>query len=61
MAPPSEEATKKVAITEVLPEFPSFYQNFYDVLRNGAAPIVKNDEVRKVLSLIDSVFDLVKS
>lgn len=60
MAPPSEEATKKVAITEVLPEFPSFYQNFYDVLRNGAAPIVKNDEVRKVLSLIDSVFDLVK-
>ena len=61
MAPPSEEATKKVAITEVLPEFPSFYQNFYDVLRNGAAPLVKNDEVRKVLSLIDSVFDLVKS
>lgn len=61
MAPPSEEATKKVATTEVLPEFPSFYQNFYDVLRNGAAPIVKNDEVRKVLSLIDSVFDLVKS
>lgn len=50
-----------MAITEVLPEFPSFYQNFYDVLRNGAAPIVKNDEVRKVLSLIDSVFDLVKS
>lgn len=61
MAPPSEEATKKVATTEVLPEFPSFFQNFYDVLRNGAAPIVKNDEVRKVLSLIDSVFDLVKS
>ena len=61
MAPPSEEATETLAITEVLPEFPSFYQNFYDVLRNGAAPIVKNDEVRKVLSLIDSVFDLVKS
>ena len=60
MAPPSEEATKKVAVTEVLPEFPSFYQNFYDVVRQGAAPIVKNDEVRKVLGLIDEVFELVR-
>ena len=60
MAPPSEEATKKVAVTEVLPEFPSFYQNFYDVVRQGAAPIVKNDEVRKVLGLIDEVFEFVK-
>ena len=60
MAPPSDEATKKVAVTEVLPEFPSFYQNFYDVVRQGAAPIVKNDEVRKVLGLIDEVFEFVK-
>ena len=59
MAPPSEEATKKVAINEILPEFPSFYQNFYDVVKNDAAPIVKNEEVRKVLYLIDSVFELV--
>ena len=30
-----------------------------DVVKNDAAPIVKNEEVRKVLYLIDSVFELV--
>jgi predicted dehydrogenase len=58
MAPPSEAATEKLAIKAVQADYPSFYQNFYDVIRNGAKPLVKNDEVRKVLKVIDDVFEL---
>lgn len=60
MAPPSEEAMNRTAIVEVAPDFAPFYQNFYDVVRNDVAPIVKNEQVRQVLKLIDEVFELVK-
>lgn len=57
MAPPSEEAT----ITGVLPEPfrqpTSFYDNFANVLEGSAEPIVKNDQVLRVLSLIEAIFE----
>ncbi|HCN74451.1 Gfo/Idh/MocA family protein [Pseudolactococcus plantarum] len=59
MAPPSEEATVTSDVTPVLPDFVSFYQNFYEVVREDAQPIIKHEEVRKVLQLIDDVFVLV--
>ncbi|MHC5216400.1 Gfo/Idh/MocA family protein [Enterococcus sp. LJL128] len=55
MAPPSKEATEALTMPEVLETFPSFYQNFYEVVRQGAEPIVKNEEVRYVLELIESI------
>ncbi|MGH1831523.1 Gfo/Idh/MocA family oxidoreductase [Enterococcus gilvus] len=54
MAPPSEEATKRIPFPEV-PTFPSFYENFFEVIRHHAEPFVKNEEVRKVMVLIDQV------
>ena len=60
MAPPSEEAT----VTQNLPKgvtlTQSFYQNFYDVVVKNATPIVKNEEVLKVMELIDHIFDVVE-
>ncbi|GJM82005.1 hypothetical protein HMSSN139_45010 [Paenibacillus sp. HMSSN-139] len=56
MAPPSEEATEKLAFPEPKADFVPFYQNFYEVVREGAEPIVKNEEVRKVMKLIDDIF-----
>lgn len=56
MAPPSEKATKKMSIKEPAVEYESFYANTYDVIRNHAEPIVKNEEVRTVLSLIEHMF-----
>lgn len=57
MAPPSEEAT----ITGVLPEPfrqpTSFYDNFANVLEGSAEPIVKNDQVLRVLNLIEAIFE----
>ena len=60
MAPPSEEATVKYPIDPIPADFVSFYQNVFDVMRHGAQPIVKNEQVRKVLQLIDDVFVLVE-
>ena len=57
MAPPSEDATTTLPIKEVEPEFDNFYHNFYDVVRNNAEPIVKNKEVYRVLSLIETIFE----
>lgn len=60
MAPPSEDATTIMAIEEVAPNFDSFYHNFYDVIRNQAEPIVKNEEVYRVLRLIETIFEAAK-
>lgn len=60
MAPPSEEATEKIAFPEAKAEYPSFYSNVYQVIRENAEPIVKNSEVRQVLALIDQMFELAK-
>ena len=55
MAPPQEEATEKLAFPKVESPYPSFYANFYDVVVHNATPIVKNSEVRRVLSLLESI------
>ncbi|MFD1175957.1 Gfo/Idh/MocA family protein [Paenibacillus puldeungensis] len=56
MAPPSEEATEKIAFPEPKADFVPFYQNFYEVVREGAEPIVKNHEVRNVMKVIEEIF-----
>lgn len=60
MAPPSEEAMERLSFPEAKAEYSSFYANFFDVVRNEATPIVKNEEVRQVLALIDRMFELAK-
>lgn len=57
MAPPSEDATTTLPIKEVAADFDNFYHNFYDVVRNNAEPIVKNEEVYRVLKLIEAIFE----
>ncbi|MBO2945009.1 Gfo/Idh/MocA family oxidoreductase [Paenibacillus sp. F411] len=61
MAPPSEEAT----ITGTLPEafhMPcSFFDNFAEVIEGKAEPIVKNEEVLRVLHLIDAIFQAART
>ena len=61
MAPPSEEATKEIPMPEAKAEYASFYQNFYEVVRENAEPVVKNEEVRKVMVLIEQIFNAAKS
>ncbi|MFD2305031.1 Gfo/Idh/MocA family protein [Enterococcus termitis] len=56
MAPPSGEATKTVALPQGHAEYGPFYKNFYQVVREQAEPVVKNDEVRAVMTLIEQIF-----
>lgn len=56
MAPPVEGVTKRIDLPKPKLDYPSFYRNFYEVVREGAEPIVKNKEVREVLKLIDHLF-----
>ncbi|WP_018750544.1 Gfo/Idh/MocA family protein [Paenibacillus sanguinis] len=58
MAPPSEEATEKLSFPAPKADYSPFYQNFYEVVREGAEPIVKNQEVRKVMQLIEQIFSI---
>ncbi|MBE9915088.1 Gfo/Idh/MocA family oxidoreductase [Paenibacillus donghaensis] len=56
MAPPSEEATLTESLPEPFQHKSSFYDNFADVVEGEAEPIVKNNEVLRVLNLIENVF-----
>ena len=55
MAPPVQGVTKKIALPKPNVTQPTFYRNFYEVIRYGTEPIVKNEEVRVVMNLIDSI------
>lgn len=57
MAPPSEEATTRYDLPERKAVTTTFYRNVHDVIRQGAEPVVKNTEVRRVLALIDTLFE----
>lgn len=59
MAPPVEGMIENVDLPTPNLDYPSFYRNFYEVVREGASPIVKNEEVREVMQLIDEIFLLV--
>lgn len=60
MAPPSEEATEELTFPAPEAEYEPFYANVYHVMKDGAEPIVKNEEVRRVLALIEEMFELGK-
>ncbi|UUX33904.1 Gfo/Idh/MocA family protein [Fundicoccus culcitae] len=57
MAPPSEEATEELALPTPHMMNESFYFNFYRTVREGAEPIVKNEEVRYVMQLMERIFE----
>ncbi|MGL5315960.1 MAG: Gfo/Idh/MocA family protein [Peptostreptococcaceae bacterium] len=61
MAPPSEESTRKLDLPEALVEYEPFYTNFFNVVRKNCEPIVKNDEVYKVMRLIEDIFESAKT
>ncbi|WP_422660636.1 Gfo/Idh/MocA family protein [Paenibacillus sp. EC2-1] len=57
MAPPSEEATITGSLPEAFRQPSSFFDNFADIIEGTAEPIVKNEEVLRVLNIIEAVFE----
>lgn len=56
MAPPSETACMTVPLPQGAARPTSFYQNVYEVIRKGSEPLVKNEEVARVLRLMETIF-----
>ncbi|MFE6076323.1 Gfo/Idh/MocA family protein [Paenibacillus sp. NPDC057886] len=57
MAPPSEQSTLKFAIEKPDLEEQSFYENFVSVLEGKSEIAIKNNEVHRVLVLIETIFE----
>lgn len=57
MAPPSEETTLSFPIEKPAPAAESFYENLVAVIEGKAEPAVKNEEVHRVLVLIETIFE----
>lgn len=56
MAPPSEKATRTLSLPGPAVLKQSFYDNFVSVIEGKAEPIVKNEEVMRVLHLMETIF-----
>lgn len=57
MAPPSEESTSVLRLPQAQKMDQSFYYNLVSVIEGTAEPIVKNDEVLRVMHLIEMIFE----
>ncbi|WP_068615814.1 Gfo/Idh/MocA family protein [Paenibacillus tuaregi] len=57
MAPPSEESTLRLPLEkpEIKPQ--GFYLNFIDVIEGAAEPFIRNEEVFRVMQLIEAIFE----
>ncbi|MDP4085931.1 MAG: Gfo/Idh/MocA family oxidoreductase [Bacillota bacterium] len=57
MAPPSEKAVSISVLPQIEKTMQSFYENVVAVVDGKAEPIVKNEEVLRVLQLIETIFE----
>lgn len=56
MAPRTDNSTKVSDLEVVRKSHLEFYQNFYEVVQNQADPLIKNQEVLRVMKIIDALF-----
>ncbi|NRD77937.1 Gfo/Idh/MocA family oxidoreductase [Bacillus sp. BRMEA1] len=56
MAPPSEKAVRSTDLPKVEQAMESFYDNVISVVEGKAEPIIKNEEVLRVLRLMETIF-----
>ncbi len=56
MAPPSEKAVSTSKLPKAKPLMESFYDNVISVVEGNTEPIVKNEEVLRVLQLMETIF-----
>lgn len=56
MAPPSELAVSTSALPKIETVMESFYENVISLVEGKAEPIVKNEEVLRVLQLMETIF-----
>ena len=56
MAPRTDNSTKTSDLEIIRRSHLEFYQNFYEVIHGQADPLIKNQEVLRVMKVIDALF-----
>ena len=57
MAPRTDETIKHFPLEKIYVEWNDYYNNIYDVLRNGAAPLITHDQQRRLMKLMEAIFE----
>lgn len=57
MAPRTEETIKYFPLEKMYVEWVDYYNNIYDVLRNGAQPLITHAQQRRLMKLMEAIFE----
>lgn len=57
MAPRTDETIKKFPLEKISVDWADYYNNIYDVLRNGAEPLITHDQQRRLMKLMEAIFE----
>lgn len=57
MAPRTDDIIKRFPLEKILVEWQDYYNNIYDVLRNGAKPLITHDQQRRLMKLMEAIFE----
>ena len=57
MAPRSDETIKEIELEKVEGSWSQYYDNIYDVIRNGAQQIVNHRQMRRCVALIEAIHE----
>lgn len=60
MAPRTNETIKEFPLEKQNVKWVEYYDNIYDVIRNGAKPLITHDQQRRLVKLMEAVFESAK-
>ncbi len=60
MAPRTDETIKEFPIEKLYVNWTDYYDNIYDVLRNGAKQLITHDQQRRLMKLMEAIFESAK-
>lgn len=57
MAPRTDETIKEFPLEKIIVHWTDYYDNIYDVIRNGASPLITHDQQRRLMKLMEAIFE----
>lgn len=57
MAPRTDETIKEFPLEKIYVDWTDYYTNIYDVIRNGAKPLITHDQQRRLMKLMEAIFE----
>ena len=57
MAPRTPETIQKFPLDVITVQWADYYNNIYDVLRNGAKPLITHNQQRRLMKLMEAIVE----